>query len=91
MDTTHADAAFRCRRDHDAWLVSIETTAEREFLQKKIREKVEGQGQTFAREQWWTSGRWDQKSEKWVWHDGNEGTWRRRFFGSSCVADGCCP
>lgn len=71
IDTTHADASFQCQ-SKGAWLVSIESTAEQEFIQKKIREKVENQGQTFAAEQWWTSGYWNKKEEKWSWHNNIE-------------------
>ena len=72
VDTTHVEATFQCQ-SLGGWLVSIESTSEQEFIQKKIREKVEGQGQTFAREQWWTSGRWSTEKEKWVWHNDIEG------------------
>ena len=72
VDTTHLDASFQCQ-SADGWLVSIESTAEQEFIQQKIREKVESQGQTFAREQWWTSGHWNKKEEKWTWHNSLEG------------------
>ena len=72
VDTTHVDASFQCQ-SVGGWLVSIESTAEQEFIQKKIREKVEDQGQTFAREQWWTSGHWNKKDEKWTWHNSIEG------------------
>ena len=72
VDTTHVDASFQCQ-SADGWLVSIESTAEQEFIQQKIREKVESQGQTFAREQWWTSGHWNKNEEKWTWHNSLEG------------------
>ena len=72
VDTTHVDASFQCQ-SAGGWLVSIESTAEQEFIQKKIKEKVENQGQTFAREQWWTSGHWSKIEGKWTWHNLVEG------------------
>ncbi len=78
VDTTWADASYDCK-SLNAWLVSIESVAEQEYIQQRIREKVEGQGQTFAREQWWTSGHWDKDREKWVWQDGKEGKERGKI------------
>ena len=48
VDTTHVDASFQCQ-SVGGWLVSIESTAEQEFIQKKIREKVEDQGQNLCK------------------------------------------
>ncbi len=62
---------FFLYRAHQSHLVSVNSKEEMEYLQSRIKELVERQGQRFAREQWWTSGA--QKGNAWVWEDTPQG------------------
>ena len=53
--------------------MSINSVEERDFLQQQIKEKVQGQGQRFGLEQWWTSGFWEEGQGHWLWEDKTEG------------------
>ncbi len=61
------DEAKKQCEQQEAHLVSIETKAEFDFLKGEIKHEM---GDMIRRELWWTSGRKDRKSNKWIWDDG---------------------
>ena len=65
-DETRNQAAHACRR-MNAYLASVETTEQFDFLKHEIETRVTLIGQEFAHEQWWTSGR--RQLGKWIWND----------------------
>ena len=66
VDQTRHQAAHACRQAH-AFLVSIESPKELDYLKHEIEQRVGLVGQEFAHEQWWTSGR--RQLGKWIWND----------------------
>ena len=66
MDETRNQAAHACRR-MNAYLVTIETLDQLDFLKHEIESRVNVIGEEFAHEQWWTSGR--RQRGKWIWND----------------------
>lgn len=60
-----------CCRSLGGRLVTINSNEERTWLQTRIKELVEGQGQGFALEQWWTGG--IRKGNGWVWQEDDHG------------------
>lgn len=65
VDNTRQNADFYCKSNGGS-LISISSKEELAYIHGRIQELVEGQGQLFSFEQWWTSGYFEEDEWKWA-------------------------